>query len=93
MTTPSNAADQAKPASGLEAFAAVNVTDRIKLRGDYTFTRAVDATTGLELLRRPARNATPDCLWCAGSGVADLLEGNPDDKSRAPAKAFAFRAN
>src|SRR5262245_26046442 len=39
--------------NGIEAFAAVNVTDRIKLRADYTYTRAIDNDTGLELLRRP----------------------------------------
>jgi len=38
---------------GTESFAAVTVTDRVRLRADYTFTRTVDATTGLELLRRP----------------------------------------
>jgi vitamin B12 transporter len=49
--------------SGLEAFAAANVTDRVKIRGDYTFTRAVDAITGLELLRRPRHKFSAQLLW------------------------------
>ncbi|MEA2938864.1 MAG: vitamin transporter, partial [Alphaproteobacteria bacterium] len=49
--------------SGLEAFAAVNPTDRIKLRGDYTFTRAIDIDQGLELLRRPRHKASLTALW------------------------------
>jgi vitamin B12 transporter len=49
--------------NGLEAFAAVNVTDRIKLRSDYTFTRAIDADTGLELLRRPKHKISLQALW------------------------------
>jgi len=48
---------------GLEAFAAVNVTDRIKLRGDYTYTRAIDSDTGLELLRRPKHKWSLQALW------------------------------
>jgi vitamin B12 transporter len=48
---------------GLEAFGAVNVTDRIKLRGDYTFTRAIDLDTGLELLRRPKHKWSLQALW------------------------------
>jgi vitamin B12 transporter len=48
---------------GIEAFAAVNVTDRIKLRGDYTWTRAIDADTGLELLRRPTHKWSLQALW------------------------------
>jgi len=48
---------------GLEAFAAVNVTDRVKLRGDYTYTRAIDLDTGLELLRRPKHKWSLQALW------------------------------
>jgi vitamin B12 transporter len=48
---------------GIEAFAAVNVTDRIKLRTDYTYTRAIDADTGLELRRRPKHKWSLQALW------------------------------
>lgn len=49
--------------SGIEAFASVMFTDRLKLRGDYTYTKAIDATTGLELLRRPRDKASVAALW------------------------------
>src|SRR5947207_4252159 len=48
---------------GVEAFVFVAVTDRFKLRGDYTYTRAVDDTTGLELLRRPKHKASLTASW------------------------------
>ena len=48
---------------GVEAFLFVAVTDRLKLRGDYTYTRAVDDTTGLELLRRPKHKASLTASW------------------------------
>ena len=48
---------------GLEAFAAVNVTDRVKLRGDFTYTRGIDLDTGLELLRRPMHKYSLQALW------------------------------
>jgi vitamin B12 transporter len=48
---------------GVETFAAFNVTDKFRLRGDYTFTRAVDESTGLELLRRPQDKASLTAIW------------------------------
>jgi vitamin B12 transporter len=48
---------------GVEAFAAATVSERLKLRGDYTFTDARDATTGLELLRRPRNKASVTAVW------------------------------
>lgn len=48
---------------GEEAFASVAVTEEIKLRGDYTFTRAIDAMTGLDLLRRPRHKASLTAVW------------------------------
>ena len=48
---------------GVEAFGAVNVTDRIKLRADFTYTRAIDSDTGLDLLRRPRRKWSLQALW------------------------------
>lgn len=48
---------------GVEVFAAVVVTDRFKVRGDYTFTKAIDAITGTELLRRPRHKASVTAAW------------------------------
>jgi vitamin B12 transporter len=48
---------------GTENFVSVAVTDRIRFRGDYTFTRTVDATTGLELLRRPKEKWSANVVW------------------------------
>src|SRR5256714_645813 len=49
---------------GVETFISVAVTDRFKVRGDYTYTDAVDGTTGPELLRPAQNQASPT----AGSG-------------------------
>src|SRR5262249_18824757 len=38
---------------GVDAFAALTVTEQLKLRADYTYTNAVDAKTDEQLLRRP----------------------------------------
>ncbi len=38
---------------GTESFITVSIIDRVKVRADYTVTRAVDAATGLQLERRP----------------------------------------
>jgi vitamin B12 transporter len=54
--------DRAKT-EGVEAFASVTVTDRLKLRGDYTFTRSIDAVTGKDLLRRPRNKASLTATW------------------------------
>jgi vitamin B12 transporter len=48
---------------GVETFVSVAVTDRFKVRGDYTYTDAVDDTTGLELLRRPKHKASLNVIW------------------------------
>lgn len=48
---------------GVETFAALNVTDNLKLRGDYTYTRAVDQSTGLQLQRRPKDKASLTAAW------------------------------
>ena len=48
---------------GIEAFAAVKVTDQVKLRADYTYTKAIDVLTGLELLRRPRDKASVTAAW------------------------------
>jgi vitamin B12 transporter len=49
--------------SGYEAFASAAVTTRLKLRTDYTYTKALDAITGLELLRRPRHKYTLAAEW------------------------------
>ena len=48
---------------GVETFLALAVTDRFKVRADYTYTDAVDDTTGLELLRRPKHKASLNVIW------------------------------
>jgi vitamin B12 transporter len=48
---------------GTENFVAATITDRVRVRADYTFTRTVDATTGLELLRRPKDKWSANVIW------------------------------
>ena len=48
---------------GVETFVSVTVTERFKVRGDYTYTDAVDDTTGLELIRRPKHKASVSAIW------------------------------
>jgi vitamin B12 transporter len=55
---------------GVEAFIFVTVTDRFKVRADYTYTRAVDDTTGLELLRRPKHKASLTASWLPTDGLS-----------------------
>jgi vitamin B12 transporter len=48
---------------GTESFASLAVTDRFRLRADYTHTIAIDADTGLELLRRPKDKQSLTGTW------------------------------
>jgi vitamin B12 transporter len=48
---------------GTENFVSATITDRVRVRADYTFTRAVDAATGLELLRRPKEKWSANVIW------------------------------
>ncbi|WP_257170340.1 TonB-dependent receptor domain-containing protein [Bradyrhizobium sp. SRS-191] len=48
---------------GAESFVAADLTDRIKLSANYTFTRAVDAATGQQLLRQPKEKWSATALW------------------------------
>jgi vitamin B12 transporter len=48
---------------GTENFVSANVTDRLRIRADYTFTRAVDADTGIPLLRRPKEKWSTTATW------------------------------
>jgi vitamin B12 transporter len=49
--------------SGVEAFASFIVTERLKLRTDYTYTKAIDDGTGLELVRRPRNKISVTAAW------------------------------
>ena len=73
--------------SGYEAFASAAVTDRLRLRTDYTYTKAIDAMTELELLRRPRHKYTlaaelnpTDQLLLSASWlrVSTWIDGNRD---------------
>jgi vitamin B12 transporter len=48
---------------GTETFASLAVTQWFKLRADYTHTTAIDADTGLELLRRPKDKTSLTGIW------------------------------
>jgi vitamin B12 transporter len=48
---------------GTENFVQADITDRIRVRADYTFTRAVDAATGIQLLRRPKEKWSTTAIW------------------------------
>jgi vitamin B12 transporter len=48
---------------GTESFVSAAITERVRVRADYTFTRAVDVTAGLELLRRPKEKWSANVIW------------------------------
>jgi vitamin B12 transporter len=48
---------------GMEVFASLSLAERFKFRADYTYTNAIDDTTGLELLRRPKHRASLNAGW------------------------------
>jgi vitamin B12 transporter len=48
---------------GIEAFAALQVTDRFQIRADYTYTIALDAVTGDPLQRRPKDKTSVSAVW------------------------------
>ncbi len=48
---------------GVESFAEWAVTDRLKLRTDYTYTRITDQSTGLTLSRSPYDKGSVTALW------------------------------
>ncbi len=48
---------------GYEAFVAANITDQIKVRGDYTQTDAKDAINNTELVRRPHHKWSATATW------------------------------
>lgn len=72
---------------GVEAFLTVAVTDRFRVRGDYTYTKAIDEKTGLELLRRPRHKGSVTAIWtpidqlmlsATVLHVGDWIDGNRD---------------
>jgi len=48
---------------GTESFITASIIDRVKVRTDYTVTRAVDASTGLQLVRRPKEKFSVTTIW------------------------------
>jgi vitamin B12 transporter len=51
--------------TGAESFVSWAVTDRLKVRADYTYTMARNALTGMMLLRRPKDKYTVEAVWQA----------------------------
>lgn len=51
--------------SGIEIFAAADVTDTLRLRADYTYTEAINVATREDLLRRPREKASLAIGWQA----------------------------
>ena len=49
--------------SGYETFAAWTITDKLRVRADYTYTEAIDDITGMELLRRPKNKIGFTTAW------------------------------
>jgi vitamin B12 transporter len=60
--------------TGLEAFASADITDDLRLRGDYTYTEAKNQITGKDLLRRPRQKATISAGWKVSAPL--LLTGS-----------------
>lgn len=48
---------------GVELFASVQITDRLQIRADYTYTIAIDADTSAPLQRRPKDKASVSAVW------------------------------
>lgn len=81
---------------GVESFVAVDVGDSVSLRADHTRVVAKDASTDLQLLRRPRDKSSLDATWRAADGltfsatalrVGAWIDGNRDfsvPRARAP---------
>jgi vitamin B12 transporter len=48
---------------GIESFVSAQISNSFQIRADYTRTIAIDATTGLELIRRPANKTSVSAVW------------------------------
>lgn len=72
--------------SGVETFVSHEPSDRLSWRADYTYTKAEDAVSGEELLRRPTHKASVNARWQvtdAGTLSATVLYvGSRIDRSR-----------
>ena len=85
---------------GIEAFAALELTQNLKVRADYTFTLARDENAHQELLRRPRHKASLTANWTPTDRltlsatliyVGDRVDGNRDfsiSRMRAPGAAI-----
>ena len=71
--------------SGYEAFASAAITDRLTVRTDYTYTKAIDAILDIELLRRPRHKYSVNVAWTPIDNLAlsatwlrvgDWIDGN-----------------
>ena len=73
--------------SGVEAFGTIALSERVRLRGDYTYTDARNAVTDMLLLRRPRNKASLTASWNATDALllsATILHvGEFADVSRA----------
>ena len=54
--------DKAKT-SGYELFASADLTDTVRVRGDYTYTESIDVNTGADLKNRSRHKATVSAGW------------------------------
>lgn len=48
---------------GIEAFVAAQITSQLQVRTDYTHTEAIDASTGIDLKRRPSDKTSVSAVW------------------------------
>lgn len=51
--------------SGIETFASADLSETLRIRGDYTYTEAINELTGKDLLRRPRHKASLAVGWQA----------------------------
>jgi len=54
---------------GYESFVTVTINEQLKLRADYTYTKAIDNITGRELNRRPNDKASLSAFWNPSDGL------------------------
>lgn len=82
---------------GYESFVSWAVARNLNLRSDYTFTRAFNAVTGDELLRRPRHKASVTASWSPTQAVTlsgtVLYTGSWMDNDRFFSAPAAFRTD
>ncbi len=87
---------------GVESFAQWTVIDRLKFRADYTYTRAIDEQTGLDLQRRPRNKGSLTAIWtpidpstlsatllAVGSWVDNFDRNNPNTAPNMKAPGYS----